>query len=277
LALEAAKNALEAAGVAPETLDLVLVATATPDMSFPATACLVQSRLGASKAAAFDLSAACSGFIYGLSVADAFIRSGTYKTILLIGAETMSRVVDWTDRTTCVLFGDGAGAVVLKAGDQDTRSGGPGLVHTDIHSDGSSWDYICVPGGGSRIPPNHAMVDEGTQFLRMRGNETFKVAVRNMAAAARKVLDAADVKVSDLKLAVPHQANARIVNAIGDRLGLLDEQVLMNLDKYGHTSAASIPLALDEAVRGGCLATGDLVLMLAFGGGLTWGASLVRW
>jgi len=277
LALEAAKNALEAAAVAPEELDLVLVATGTPDMAFPATACLVQSRLGAKNAAAFDLSAACSGFIYGLSVADAFIRSGSYKTILLIGAETMSRVVDWKDRTTCVLFGDGAGAVVLKAGEQDTASGGPGLVTTDIHSDGSAWDYICIPGGGSRIPPNHAMVDEGSQFLQMRGNETFKVAVRNMEAAARKVLDAAGVKVSELKLAVPHQANARILGAIADRLGLKDEQVFMNLSKYGNTSAASIPLALDEAVRGGRLVSGDLVLMLAFGSGLTWGASLLRW
>jgi 3-oxoacyl-[acyl-carrier-protein] synthase-3 len=277
LALEAAKKALADAGVSPEEVELVLVATGTPDMAFPATACLVQSRLGATNAAAFDLSAACSGFIYGLSVADGFIRSNTYKTILLIGAETMSRVVDWKDRTTCVLFGDGAGAVVLKAGDDDPADGGRGLVQTDIHSDGSAWDYICVPGGGSRLPPGHDMVDDGSQFLRMRGNETFKVAVRNMESAARKVLDASGVKVDDLKLAVPHQANARILGAIADRLGLKDEQLFMNLNKYGNTSAASIPLALDEAAKSGRMASGDLILMLAFGSGLTWGASLMRW
>ncbi len=277
LAFFAAQNALDAAGMKAEELELVLVATATPDMAFPATACLIQHRLGAFGAAAFDLSAACSGFIYGLSVADGFIRSGTYSNVLVVGAETMSRVVDWTDRTTCVLFGDGAGAVVLKAGDTDPLAGGRGLIHTDIHSDGAAWDYICVPGGGSRIPPGHDMVDRRSQFLQMRGNETFKVAVRNMEAAARKVLDQAGLKAGDVNLVVPHQANARILKAIGDRLGLAENQLFMNLDRYGNTSAASIPIALDEAARGDRLNSGDLVLMLAFGSGLTWGASLLRW
>jgi 3-oxoacyl-[acyl-carrier-protein] synthase-3 len=176
-----------------------------------------------------------------------------------------------------VLFGDGAGAVVLAATDAEPRAGASGLIHTDIHSDGAAWDYICVPGGGSRIPPGHAMVDERSQFLRMRGNETFMVAVRNMERAARKVIDQAGVKADDLSLVVPHQANARILNAISDRLGLAERQLVMNLDRYGNTSAASIPIALDEAARAGRVAAGDLVLLLAFGSGLTWGATLLRW
>jgi 3-oxoacyl-[acyl-carrier-protein] synthase-3 len=277
LGLKAARMALASAGVAPEELDLVLVATATPDMLFPATACLVQHQLGAAGAAAFDLSAACSGFIYGLSVADSFIRSGTYRTILLIGAETMSRVVDWEDRSTCVLFGDGAGAVVLKAAPGDPREGDPGVIGTRIYSDGSCWDFICLPGGGSRLPPGTDVVDRRLQYLQMRGNETFKVAVRNMERAAREVLDSAGLKTDALKLVVPHQANIRILNAVGERLGLAAGQLVVNLDTYGNTSAASIPLALKEAVDQGRVERGDLVLFVAFGSGLTWGSALVRW
>ncbi|MDH5526033.1 MAG: ketoacyl-ACP synthase III [Nitrospirota bacterium] len=278
LAIEAGRRAIEAAGITAQDVDLVLVATATPDMFFPATACLVQTALGATNAAAFDLSAACSGFIYGLNVADAYIRSGSYKNVLLIGAETMSRVVDWEDRTTCVLFGDGAGAVLLQAGEGDTGSGAPGLMRTDIHSDGAAWDYICVPGGGSRMPPSDALVDSRQQFLKMKGNETFKVAVRNMERAARTVLeDAGGIKAHDLALVVPHQANMRILNAVAERLELPAGKVYVNLDRYGNTSAASVPLAFDEAVRAGRLERGDLVLMLAFGSGLTWGAALLRW
>jgi len=277
LALKAARAALDHAGVPATDLDLVLVATATPDMLFPATACLVQHQLGAVGAAAFDLSAACSGFIYGLSVADGFIRSGTYDRILLVGAETMSRVVDWEDRATCVLFGDGAGAAVLKATDGDPRDGAPGVIASRIYSDGSAWDFICQPGGGSRLPPSPDLVDRRLQFLQMRGNETFKVAVRNMERAAREVLDDAGIKPEALKVVVPHQANIRILNAVGERLGLAESQVVVNLDAYGNTSAASIPLALQEAVERGRVEAGDLVLFLAFGSGLTWGAALVRW
>ncbi|MDH4229317.1 MAG: ketoacyl-ACP synthase III [Nitrospirota bacterium] len=278
LAAAAARRALEAAGMAPEEVELVLVATATPDMFFPATACLVQTAIGATNAAAFDLSAACSGFIYGLNVADAYIRSGTYRNVLLIGAETMSRVTDWTDRSTCVLFGDGAGAVVLKAAPGDSRAGAPGILHSRIHSDGAAWDYICVPGGGSRLPPSNDLVEKRLQYLQMRGNETFKVAVRNMERAARAVLDAAGgIKPQDLALVVPHQANMRILNAVAERLELSEGQMFVNLQSYGNTSAASVPLALDEAVRGGRVHSGDLVLFLAFGSGLTWGAALLRW
>jgi 3-oxoacyl-[acyl-carrier-protein] synthase-3 len=277
LALAAGKQALERAGVAPAELDLVLVATATPDMLFPATACLVQHRLGATGAAAFDLSAACSGFIYGLSVADSFIRSGAYRTILLIGAETMSRVTDWEDRGTCVLFGDGAGAAVLKATEGDPAGGDPGVIESRIYSDGSAWDFICLPGGGSRMPPAAEVVERRLQFLQMRGNETFKVAVRNMERAAREVLDAADLKPESLKVVVPHQANIRILNAVAERLGLTEAQMVVNLDAYGNTSAASIPLALKEAVDAGRVQSGDLVMFLAFGSGLTWGSALIRW
>ena len=277
LAVEAAHNALKDAGIAAADVDLILVATATPDMFFPATACLVQHRLGATNAAAFDLSAACSGFIYGLNTADSFIRSGTYKTILVIGAETMSRVIDWEDRTTCVLFGDGAGAVVITAGEGDPKEGAPGLIDSRIFSDGSAWDYICVPGGGSRMPPGPELMESRLQFLRMRGNETFKVAVRNMERAAREVLEAAGKTPEDIALVVPHQANQRILKAVGDRLGVSGEQLYSNLESYGNTSAASIPLALDEAVKKGRVNGGDLVLMLAFGSGLTWGSALLRW
>ncbi|MFQ5507833.1 MAG: beta-ketoacyl-ACP synthase III [Leptospirillia bacterium] len=277
LAIKAAGNALDAAGMAPEEVELVLVATATPDMFFPATACLVQQAIGATNAAAFDISAACSGFIYGLSVADGFIRSGAYGNVLLIGAETMSRVIDWQNRDTCVLFGDGAGAVMLTAGEGDPRDGAAGLIYTEIHSDGAAWDYICVPGGGSRLPPGPALLEGRQQFLQMRGNETFKVAVRNMAQAARQVTERAGIKPEDLKLVVPHQANIRILNAVADRLGLTEGQLFVNLESYGNTSAASVPLALDEAVREGRLEPGDLVLMLAFGAGLTWGSALLRW
>jgi len=277
LAVEAAHNALKDAGIAAADVDLILVATATPDMFFPATACLVQHRLGATNAAAFDLSAACSGFIYGLNTADSFIRSGTYKTILVIGAETMSRVIDWEDRTTCVLFGDGAGAVVITAGEGDPKEGAPGLIDSRIFSDGSAWDYICVPGGGSRMPPGPELMESRLQFLRMRGNETFKVAVRNMERAAREVLEAAGKTPEDIALVVPHQANQRILKAVGDRLGVSGDQLYSNLESYGNTSAASIPLALDEAVKKGRVNGGDLVLMLAFGSGLTWGSALLRW
>ncbi len=271
LAVKAAERALEAAGVAAADLDLILVATCTGDAPLPATACLLQHRLGAQRAAACDISAACSGFVYALAVGDAYVRSG-YGRVLVVGSEVMSMLMDWTDRGTCILFGDGAGAVVL-----GPAADGQGILSSHLHSDGTLWDLICVPGGGSAAPPSEKMLAEGLQYLKMKGNETFKVAVRTMEEVAREALSANGLSVEDLDLYIPHQANLRIIKAVASRLGLPMEKVVMNMDRYGNTSAASIPLALDEAVRGGRVREGNLILMEAFGGGLTWGSVLVRW
>lgn len=272
LAVAAAQRALANAGVEPDELDFIIVATGTPDMLFPSTACLVQDRLWAKRAMAFDLSAACSGFVYALSVADQYIKSGGAKTVLVIGSEVMSRLMDWTDRSTCILFGDGAGAALLRA-----EEGDRGVLSSHLHSDGSLWDLICVPGGGSRNPPSEAVLDQRLNFLKMKGSETFKVAVRALEECAREALTANGLAPEDLKLVVPHQANLRIIRAVADRLGVPMEQVVINLDRVGNTSAASIPIALDEAVQKGRLSSGDLVLLAAFGGGLTWGSALLRW
>ncbi len=271
LAVKAAERALEAAGVAAADLDLILVATCTGDAPLPATACVLQHRLGAQRAAACDISAACSGFVYALAVGDAYVRSG-YRRVLVVGSEVMSMLMDWTDRGTCILFGDGAGAVVL-----GPAADGKGILSSHLHSDGTLWDLICVPGGGSAAPPSEKMLAEGLQYLKMKGNETFKVAVRTMEEVAREALSANGLSVEDLDLYIPHQANVRIIKAVASRLGLPMEKVVMNMDRYGNTSAASIPLALDEAVRGGRVREGNLILMEAFGAGLTWGSVLVRW
>ena len=271
LAVKAAERALEAAGAAAADLDLILVATCTGDAPLPATACVLQHRLGAQRAAACDISAACSGFVYALAVGDAYVRSG-YGRVLVVGSEVMSMLMDWTDRGTCILFGDGAGAVVL-----GPAADGQGILSSHLHSDGTLWDLICVPGGGSAAPPSEKMLAEGLQYLKMKGNETFKVAVRTMEEVAREALSANGLSVEDLDLYIPHQANLRIIKAVASRLGLPMEKVVMNMDRYGNTSAASIPLALDEAVRGGRVREGNLILMEAFGGGLTWGSVLVRW
>lgn len=272
LSVVAARRALEAAGVRAADVDVILVATATPDMLFPATACLVQTRLGATHAFAFDLSAACTGFLYGLSVADQYVRSGAARTILVIGAEVLSRVVDWTDRTTCILFGDGAGAAVLR-GEQGDR----GILSTHIHADGSLWDFIHVPGGGSRHPPSEDTLVRRLQFLRMKGSETFKVAVRTLEETAWEALKANGLSIADIQWFIPHQANRRIIEAVGARLGLPTERVVMNLDRVGNTSAASIPIALDELVRAGRVSPNQALLFAAFGAGLTWGSAIVRW
>ncbi|MEK6683521.1 MAG: beta-ketoacyl-ACP synthase III [Nitrospirota bacterium] len=272
LAVHAARRALEMARVDAKDLDLIIVATATPDMFFPSTACIVQDRIGARRAAAFDLSAACSGFLFALSVADQYIRNGVYRNVLIIGSEVMSRIIDWTDRNTCVLFGDGAGAAVL----QRTK-GEHGVLSTHLHSDGRLWNLIQVPGGGSRIPPSSSMLTERKPFIKMKGNETFKVAVRTLEEAVHETLKAAHVQPSDLSLLIPHQANFRIIKAVAERLGLPMEKVMINVERYGNTSAASIPIALDEAVRQGRVKDGDLLLFEAFGAGLTWASALVRW
>jgi 3-oxoacyl-[acyl-carrier-protein] synthase-3 len=273
LAERAGRRALEAAGVDPIDVNLILVSTVTPDMFFPSTACLLQNRLGAMHAAAFDLSAACSGFVYGLSVADAYIRAGIMRNILVIGAETLSKVVDWKDRSTCVLFADGAGAILVQRTTGDSR-----VLSTHLYADGSKGEALIIPGGGSRHPISQRVVDENLAKIKMsNGNEVFKMAVRTMEEAAVSALKANGVEISDIDLLVPHQANARIINATAQRLGLPRERIVMNIDRYGNTSAASIPMALDEAVRAGRLHQGDLLLMVAFGGGLTWGSALVRW
>jgi len=272
LALPAARLALEAARIDANDLDLIIVATTTPDMFFPSTACILQAQLGAGQAAAFDISAACSGFVYAMSIADQFIRNGTSNRALVVGTEVMSRILDWTDRNTCVLFGDGAGAAVI-----EKTKGDHGILSTHLHSDGRLWNLIHVPGGGSRIPPSISMLAERKQFIKMKGNETFKVAVRTFEDAVNETLKAAHIRPSDLSLLIPHQANIRIIMAVAERLGIPMDKVVVNVDRCGNTSAASIPIALDEAVRQGRINDGDLVLFEAFGAGLTWASALVRW
>lgn len=271
LGARAAQAALKAAGVSAADLDLILVATCTGDALLPSTACLIQHRLGAVRAAACDLSAACCGFVYALSVADAYVRTGS-RHVLVVGAEVMSAITDWTDRNTCVLFGDGAGAVVVSP-----TEGERGILSSHLHSDGTLWDLICVPGGGSRMPPSEKMLVERQQFVKMRGNETFKVAVRTLEEAAREALSANHLSVEDIDLYVPHQANVRIIKAVAARLGLPMDRVFLNMERYGNTSAASIPLALDEAVRDGRVQAGSLIMLGAFGSGLTWASAVIRW
>ena len=273
IAYHAAVQALDAANLDPADLDMILVATITPDMMFPSTACVLQERLGARRAAALDISAACSGFIYGLAVADGLLRLGTMRNILLIGAETLSKITNWKDRNTCILFGDGAGAVVLRASE-----GEQGLLSTHLYADGGHGSALMMPGGGSRHPVSQAVLDQSLATLHMaNGNEVFKLAVRAMEDACLTALKQNQVDVGDLDLLVPHQANMRIIGALTQRLGLPESKLCVNIEKYGNTSAASIPLAFDEAVRAGRVPSGGLVLFCAFGGGFTWGSALIRW
>jgi 3-oxoacyl-[acyl-carrier-protein] synthase-3 len=272
MALQAARQALEVAGLSPVQLELIIVATVTPDYIFPSVACLVQDALGAANAAAFDLSAGCTGFIYGLSVAADLIASGAYENALVIGAETLSRILDWSDRNTCVLFGDGAGAVVLQANGADG-----GVLSTVLGSDGSGSNLLYIPAGGSRQPTSHKTVSEGLHYLKMRGREVFRFAVRTMSDATRQVVEQAGLALTDLKLVIPHQANQRIIEASTRSLGLSPETVFSNLERYGNTSAASVPIALCEAAEDGRIEQGDLVVCVGFGAGLTWGAAAVRW
>jgi 3-oxoacyl-[acyl-carrier-protein] synthase-3 len=273
LCTEAAGKALKKAHVAPEDLDMIFVATVSSDMLFPSTSCLVQYNIGAKAAGCVDLSAACTGFLYGLHLGDGLIQSGKAENILLVGGELLSRYVDWTDRSTCVLFGDGAGAVVLQA----TR-GDHGLLGTSMKSNGAYGDFICMPGGGSNRPANDAsQIAEGLPFIKMKGNETFKVAVRAMAEVSEEVLKEQGFTHEDIQLFIPHQANERIIDAVGKQLKIDSGKVYKNIERFGNTSAASIPIALDECVRDSRVRTGDLVLMTAFGAGLVWGAALARW
>ena len=262
LALEASRSALAAAQLAPGDIDLIIVATSTPDYVFPSTACLLQAKLGIKNCPAFDVQAVCSGFVYALATADRFIRSGMNRRALVVGAEVFSRIMDWNDRGTCVLFGDGAGAVVLAAGDA------PGIHASVLHADGSYADILSVPGNvcGGRIT--------GSPYLQMQGNQVFKLAVRVLDEVARETLKASDMSIADVDWLIPHQANVRILEATARKLGIPRERVVVTVDKHGNTSAASIPLALDEYVRAGKIRTGQRVLMEGVGGGFTWGAAL---
>lgn len=271
LALEAAQQALLSAKVKASDLDLILLATCTGDCPLPSTACLLQYRLGATRAAACDISAACCGFVYALSIADAYVKSGM-RYVLVIGSEVMSAITDWTDRNTCVLFGDGAGAVVLGPGPEQS-----GVLSTHLHANGQLSEMIHVPGGGSKEPASQEVLDSNRCFIKMKGNETFKIAVKSMEEAAHEATKANGVTLSDIDMFIPHQANMRILKAVSQRLGLGQEKLMINLDKFGNTSAASIPLALDEAVRGQRIQKGNLVLLAAFGAGLTWASALIRW
>ena len=272
LAARAAVRAMKKAGVKPEQIDLIIVATITPDMPFPSTAALVQQKINAYRAAAFDIEAACSGFIYALEIGQQFIMSRTYDTVLVIGAEKLSSIVDWTDRNTCVLFGDGAGAAILQ-----NRPNAHGLLTACIGADGQKADLLSMPGGGSRCPASAESVAAGLHFLRMDGKETFKNAVQAMNTAAQESLRRCEIDISQIKCVIPHQANRRIIDAVAERIGAKPEQVYVNLDRYGNTSAASVAIALDEVVESKRIQRGDLILMVVFGAGMTWGAAVIEW
>ena len=272
LAAKAGLAAMENSGITAEDIDLIIVATVTPDMFFPSTACFVQAKIGAKNAACFDVSAACAGFLYALEIAQQFITSHTYDTILVIGAEKLSSIVDWQDRNTCVLFGDGAGAAILQH-----RSGGHGVISTFMASDGGLSDILYIPGGGSRFPISKDNADQRLNCIKMNGKETYKHAVISMLDAAQKALAEANLKPEDLACIIPHQANLRIIEAIAQRLNLPMERFMVNLDRYGNTSAAAVAIALDEANRTGRMKVGDYVLLVVFGGGLTWASSVIQW
>lgn len=274
MAVQAARAAMADAGVQPAEIDLLIVATITPDLPLPAVACSIQHKLGLpTHAACFDLNAACSGFVYGLDTACAMLASGRYKKALLIGAEKLSSIVDWNERTTCVLFGDGAGAVVLGVSDEENK----GLIGTKLGAYGDSVDLLCIPKGGSNCPATAESIAAGDHFMKMKGKEVFKLAVRAMDEAARDILEQHSLHADQIGLVIPHQANLRIIEAIAKYLELPMDRFYVNVDRYGNTSAASVPLALDEARKSGRIKPGDITLLVAFGAGLTYGSALIRW
>jgi 3-oxoacyl-[acyl-carrier-protein] synthase-3 len=272
LATNAALAAMSQAEVSAEQIDLIIVATVTPDMLFPATACWVQKKLGAIRAACFDVSAACSGFIYAMEIAQQFISNHVYNTVLIVGADKLSSIVDWSDRNTCVLFGDGAGAAILR-----NRQASHGVIATHMGSDGEFTDILFMPGGGSRCPITAANVDQKLNTIKMLGKETYKQAVTAMSDAADRALETAGLKYDDIACVIPHQANMRIIEAIAHRMGLPVDKFYVNLEKYGNTSAAAVAIALDEAHRSGRFKIGDYILLVVFGGGLTWASSVIQW
>jgi 3-oxoacyl-[acyl-carrier-protein] synthase-3 len=263
---------MEQAQVTADEIDLIIVATVTPDMAFPATACWVQKNLGAFKAACFDVSAACSGFLYALEIAQQFISTHVYNTILIIGADKLSSIIDWTDRNTCVLFGDGAGAAILR-----NRANSHGVIATYMGSDGEFTDILCMPGGGSRTPITPENVDQKLNTIKMQGKETYKQAVTAMSTAADKALELAGLTSQDIACVIPHQANIRIIEAIAHRMNLPMEKFYVNLERYGNTSAGAVAIALDEAHRSNRIKINDYILLVVFGGGLTWASSVVQW
>ncbi|HSV32419.1 MAG TPA: beta-ketoacyl-ACP synthase III [Atribacteraceae bacterium] len=271
LAVTASRKALEDAGIDASELDLIIVATVTPDMLFPATACLVQNEIGARKAACFDLEAGCTGFVYALSIAEKYLTGGGGRKALVIGVETLSKIVDWQDRSTCVLFGDGAGAAVLGLASE------PGIYATYLGADGSGGRLLELPAGGSRFPASSETLSERLHFIHMNGNEVFKFAVRIMEEASREVLRRAGMSIEVVDLFIPHQANIRIIHAAAKRLAVSPDRIFVNVHKYGNTSSASIPIALSEAREEGRIQDGSLVLLVGFGAGLTWGSALIRW
>jgi len=265
---QASRRAIEAAGISAKDIDLIIVATTTADQVFPSTACLVQDRLGIHGCPAFDVQAVCTGFVYALGIAEKFIRSGSSRCALVVGTETLSRIIDWTDRVTCVLFGDGAGAVLLAASEK------PGIISSHLHADGKYKDLLSVPSG---ISSGYDKVINGKAYMQMEGNEVFKVAVKTLGRIVDETLAVNHMKKTDIQWLVPHQANHRIIAATAKKLGMSMDHVVMTVDRHGNTSAASIPLAFDEAVRDGRIKTGDTVLMEAFGGGFTWGSVLLKY
>jgi 3-oxoacyl-[acyl-carrier-protein] synthase-3 len=272
LAYEASKVALDRAGLKADAIDLIIVATVTGDMPFPSTACILQDKLGALNAVGFDINATCSGFLYSLHVADSLIKSTMYKKILIVGTEVLSRITDWDDRNTCILFGDGAGAAIIEPTEEDR-----GILSMHINSDGRMWELLHLPGGGSRNPVSMETFKKKLHYIKMKGNETFKVAVRTLEDLVVKTLEENKLDSSQLSLLIPHQANLRIIQATADRIGIPMDKVIVNIDRYGNTSAASIPIALDEAIRDGRIKYGDYIILEAFGGGFTWASILIKW
>lgn len=272
LCVPAAKMAMERAGLTPDDIDFILVGTASPDYVLPSTACLVQTKLGCHHAGAIDFSAGCSGFIYGLTMASQFIRTGIYKHVLVLGAEVLSRIINWTDRSTCILFGDGAGAAILGPVEE-----GYGYITSELGADGSLGGILNIPASGIAEPVTHRAIDSGRIYVHMEGSEVFKHAVRHMEATTRAVMDKAGIGIDDVALFIAHQANYRIIHATAKKLGMDEDKVFVNVNRYGNTSAASVGIALDEAVGEGRLKKGDYLLMTGFGGGLTWGSVLMKW
>ncbi|MFW5647822.1 MAG: beta-ketoacyl-ACP synthase III [Candidatus Alkaliphilus sp. MAG34] len=272
LATEAAKIAIDDAGLLPKDIDLIVVATVTPDMAFPSTACIVQKNIGAKNAVAFDIEAACSGFLYGLAVGEQFIKTGIYKNALIIGAETLSKITNWKDRRTCVLFGDGAGAAVLQQ-----VEGGVGILSNSLGANGAKGDYLTQPAGGSRMPASIETISKDLHYIHMDGREVFKFAVRTMSKSALEIIKDVGYNIEDVDYMIPHQANIRIIEAVAKKINLAMDKVYVNLNDYGNMSVASIPVALDEAVKKGSVKAGDVIILVAFGGGLTWGSSIIKW
>lgn len=272
LCTEAAKEAIVDANIDSKDIDLIVIATVTSDMAFPSTACIVQKNIGAENAAAFDISVGCSGFLYGLAVGANFIATGAYETVLVIGAEVLSRILDWEDRSTCVLFGDGAGACVLQKCDDST-----GILSYDLGADGVNGHFLTQPAGGSRMPASHETVDKRLHYVHMDGGEVFKFAVRAMEKASLKALEKANLELEDIDYLIPHQANIRIIKSSAKRLKVPKDKVYVNLDKFGNVSSASIPIALDEAYHKGLIKKDDIVLLVAFGAGLTWASVVLKW